>query len=56
MNDTLLAVARFNLTGDPNGDGGDQYEKAIKLIKSLIDAGAGENVAAALPVGRHRGV
>ncbi len=42
VNDTLLAVARFHLTGDPNGDGGDQYEKAIKLIKGLVDAGAGE--------------
>ena len=42
VNDTLLAVARFHLTGDPNGDGGDQYEKAIKLIKGLLDAGAGE--------------
>lgn len=42
LNDTLLFVARFHLTGDPNGDGGDQYEKAIKLIKGLVDAGAGE--------------
>ena len=42
VNDTLLSVARFHLTGGPTGDGGDQYEKAIKLIKGLVDAGAGE--------------
>jgi cyclophilin family peptidyl-prolyl cis-trans isomerase len=42
VNDTLLAIAKFHLTGGPTGDGGDQYEKAIKLIKGLIDAGAGE--------------
>src|SRR5688572_25242361 len=27
VNDTLLAIARFHLTGGPTGDGGDQYEK-----------------------------
>jgi cyclophilin family peptidyl-prolyl cis-trans isomerase len=42
VNDTLLAIARFHLTGTQTGDGGDQYEKAIKLIKGLIDAGAGD--------------
>jgi cyclophilin family peptidyl-prolyl cis-trans isomerase len=42
INDTLLAIARFHLTGTATGDGGDQYEKAIKLIKQLIDAGGGE--------------
>ena len=42
VNDTLLAVARFHLTGDASGDNGDQYEKAIKLIQGMIDAGAGE--------------
>jgi cyclophilin family peptidyl-prolyl cis-trans isomerase len=42
VNDTLLAIAKFHLVGGPTGDGGDQYEKAIKLIKGLIDAGAGE--------------
>jgi cyclophilin family peptidyl-prolyl cis-trans isomerase len=42
VNDTLLAIARFHITGGPTGDGGDQYEKAIKLINGLIDAGAGE--------------
>ncbi|HEX6960542.1 MAG TPA: peptidylprolyl isomerase [Lacipirellula sp.] len=42
VNDTLLAIARFHITGGANGDGGDQYEKALKLIKGLIDAGAGE--------------
>jgi len=43
VNVTLLYIAQFYLSGgSPNGDGGDQYEKAIKLIKALIDAGAGE--------------
>jgi cyclophilin family peptidyl-prolyl cis-trans isomerase len=40
VNETLRAVASFHVLGDPNGDGGDQYEKALPLIKSLIDAGA----------------
>jgi cyclophilin family peptidyl-prolyl cis-trans isomerase len=42
VNNTLMFVAEFYLAGDANGDGGDQYEKALSLIKSLIDAGAGE--------------
>ena len=43
VNDTVLAIAKFHLTGKQGtGDGGDQYEKAIKLIKQLIDAGGGE--------------
>jgi cyclophilin family peptidyl-prolyl cis-trans isomerase len=40
VNETLRAVANFHVVGDPNGDGGDQYEKALPLIKDLIDAGA----------------
>ena len=40
--DTLLLIAKFHITGTPTGDGGDQYEKGIKLIKQLLDAGGGE--------------
>jgi cyclophilin family peptidyl-prolyl cis-trans isomerase len=42
VNDTLVVIAQFYLNGGPNGDGGDQYEKALKLISGLLDAGAGE--------------
>lgn len=42
VNSTLLAIAQFHVIGDPHGDGGDQYEKALPLAKGLIDAGAGE--------------
>lgn len=42
VNQTLLAIANFHVLGDPNGDGGDQYEKALPLIRALIDAGAAE--------------
>lgn len=41
VNNTLVVIAQFQLNGGPNGDGGDQYEKALKLISGLIDAGAG---------------
>lgn len=41
VNDTLVVIAQFYLNGGPNGDGGDQYEKALALISGLIDAGAG---------------
>lgn len=41
VNDTLVAIAGFYVTGDRNGDGGDQYERALPIIKSLLDAGAG---------------
>jgi cyclophilin family peptidyl-prolyl cis-trans isomerase len=40
VNQTLLAIANFHVLGDPKGDGGDQYEKALPLVRSLIDAGA----------------
>lgn len=40
VNQTLLAIANFHVLGDPNGDGGDQYEKALPMVKQLIDAGA----------------
>lgn len=43
VNETLRAIATFHVLGDPNGDGGDQYEKALPLIKDLIDAGAANN-------------
>jgi cyclophilin family peptidyl-prolyl cis-trans isomerase len=42
INNTLIYIAQFFLSGDPNGDGGDQYEKALPLLKGLVDAGAGE--------------
>ena len=40
INSTLLYIAQYDLTGDPQGDGGDQYERAMPLVKALIDAGA----------------
>ncbi len=42
VNSTLAAIAGFYVTGDPNGDGGDQYEKALPLIQSMLDAGLGK--------------
>ncbi len=41
INSTLISIAGFYVTGDPQGDGGDQYEKALPLIKSMLDAGLG---------------
>lgn len=43
VNETLRAIANFHVVGDPNGDGGDQYEKALPLVKDLIDAGAAKD-------------
>lgn len=40
VNQTLLAIANFHVLGDPQGDGGDQYEQALPLVRELIDAGA----------------
>ena len=42
VNSTLIAIAGFYVTGDSNGDGGDQYEKALPLIKSMLAAGLGQ--------------
>ena len=42
VNQTLLAIATFHVLGDPNGDGGDQYEKALPLVKAMIDSGGAE--------------
>ena len=42
LNSTILAFARFYLVGDAGGDGGDQYDKALPMIKGLLDAGAGD--------------
>lgn len=39
INTTLISIAGFHVTGDTNGDGGDQYEKALPVIKSMLDAG-----------------
>ncbi len=41
INSTLIAIAGFYVTGDAEGDGGDQYEKALPLIKSMLDTGLG---------------
>ena len=41
VNSTIIAIAGFYVTGDSYGDGGDQYEKALPLIKSMLDAGLG---------------
>lgn len=41
VNETLQAIARFFVTGDASGDGGDQYEKALPLVKALLKSGAG---------------
>lgn len=43
VNSTILAIAQFYLLGDANGDGGDQYEQAYKLIKKMLDAGAAQD-------------
>jgi cyclophilin family peptidyl-prolyl cis-trans isomerase len=42
LNKTLVVLAKFFITGDSSGDGGDQYERALHLIKGMIDAGAGQ--------------
>jgi cyclophilin family peptidyl-prolyl cis-trans isomerase len=42
VNVTLLAIAQFHVIGDQHGDGGDQYEKALRLSKALLDLGAGD--------------
>lgn len=40
--DTLLAITGFYVAGDAQGDGGDQYEKALPIIRSMVEAGAGK--------------
>jgi cyclophilin family peptidyl-prolyl cis-trans isomerase len=42
VNRTLIEIVQFHVTGDARGDGGDQYEKALKLANGFIDAGGGE--------------
>jgi len=44
VNKTLEAIAGFYVAGDSNGDGGDQYEKALPIIRSLLNAGAGKSL------------
>jgi cyclophilin family peptidyl-prolyl cis-trans isomerase len=41
VNETLAAVAGFMVTGDRDGNGGDQFEKALPIIRALLDGGAG---------------
>jgi len=42
VNETLVSIAGFYVTGDPNGDGGDQYEKALPVLRAMLEAGAGK--------------
>lgn len=42
VNNILVRLAGFYVIGDQNGDGGDQYEKALPVIRKLLDGGAGE--------------
>lgn len=42
VNATVREIARFYLTGDRRGDGGDQYEKALTVIEAMLEAGAGD--------------
>ncbi len=42
VNSTLIEIAGFHVTGDSGGDGGDQYEKALPVIKSMLEAGLGK--------------
>jgi cyclophilin family peptidyl-prolyl cis-trans isomerase len=42
VNSTLLAIVQFYLVGDAQGDGGDQFEKALPPIQGLLAAGAGD--------------
>jgi cyclophilin family peptidyl-prolyl cis-trans isomerase len=42
VNATLLSISQYHMIGDPHGDGGDQYERALVLAKGLLDAGAGD--------------
>ncbi|MCG8449250.1 MAG: peptidylprolyl isomerase [Pirellulales bacterium] len=44
VNSTLQILAGFFVTGDPSGDGGDQYEKALPIIQALLDEGAENGV------------
>ncbi len=41
VNATLRSIAGFLVTGDAEGDGGDQFEKALPILQSLLDGGAG---------------
>ena len=40
--ETLVALASFFVTGDANGDGGDQFERALPIAKALLAGGGGE--------------
>jgi len=42
VNSTVLRIVQHYIAGNAAGDGGDQYEKALPVIKSLIDAGAAQ--------------
>jgi len=39
---TLTPIALYYILGDIEGDGGDQYEKALSVIRAMLKAGAGE--------------
>ena len=42
VNEILMRLGGFFVIGDQHGDGGDQYERALPIIRTLLDAGAGE--------------
>lgn len=42
VNETLRALAMFHLGGDAQGEGGDQYEKALQVIQPMLEAGLGD--------------
>lgn len=39
VSDLLLTVARYDVVGKTESEGGDQYERGLKVIKALIDGG-----------------
>lgn len=41
VKETLISMATFHVLGDAQGNGGDQFERALPLIKDLLAAGAG---------------
>ncbi len=43
VKETLISMATFHVLGDPQGNGGDQYERALPLIQDLLAAGAGKD-------------
>ena len=44
VNSTLETLARFFVSGDAHGDGGDQYEKSLPIIQVMLESGAASQV------------